>query len=144
LFRTLYDVCMSGAKTKYRSSFPEMLIEHMGEGSSYTSFAAKIGVHIDTLYEWEKVHPKFTEAKKVAFSKSQGYWEDLGKKMAENGNAAVWKFNMKNRFGWRESENKLLDVKVETKSYGLAFDLSKHPDQVAEENLLKAQSSETN
>jgi len=92
-----------GRKTKYLREYKQKLEEHMEKGNSYTSFAASIGVHIDTLYEWEKKFPEFSEAKKTAFTHSQAFWEDLGLKMAINGNAQVWKFNMKNRFGWVES-----------------------------------------
>lgn len=123
---------MKGRKSKYKIEYVNDLIEHMKEGYSYKSFAAKIGVHVDTLYEWEKVYSEFSEAKKVAFSCSQAYWEDLGLQMAKNGNASVWKFNMKNRFGWKENES--VEIKAEPKGYGLAFSLNKHPDVVAREN----------
>ena len=90
-------------KTKYLDIYVNDLIKHMKSGNSFTSFASKIGVNIDTLYEWERKYPEFSEAKKTAFAHSQAFWEDLGLKMAINGNAQVWKFNMKNRFGWVES-----------------------------------------
>lgn len=121
---------MKGRKSKYKEKYVEDLIEHMKEGNSYKSFAAKIGVHVDTLYEWESKYSEFSEAKKVAFSMSESYWEDLGKKMAEGGNASVWKFNMKNRFGWKENTIEVKDSKDEQRGYGLAFNLSVHPDDL--------------
>lgn len=91
-----------GRKTKYKDNYPSLLREHMKNGDSYTSFASRIGVHIDTLYEWEKVYPEFTEAKKESLMHSQAFWEDIGKKMAQNGNFQAWKMNMINRFAWRD------------------------------------------
>lgn len=84
-----------GRKTKYQDTYPELLVEHMRNGDSYTSFASRVGVHIDTLYEWEKVHPEYTEAKKQATMHAQSFWEDIGKKMALDGNFNAWKFNIK-------------------------------------------------
>ena len=119
-----------GRKTKYLKTYPEALIEHMTKGRSYKSFAAKIGVHIDTLYQWEKTYCEFSEAKKVAFLQAEAFWEDLGLELARAGNGQVWKMNMKNRFGWRENPHDKVEVSIEPKGYGLAFDLSKHPDDL--------------
>ena len=103
-------------KTKYNPEFCKKLIKHLKSGNSYTSFASRVNVHIDTLYEWEKRYPEFSEAKKEAFAHSQAFWEDMGLKMALNGNAQVWKFNMKNRFGWREhpedNKNENCEIKL--------------------------------
>ncbi len=38
----------------------------MSQGYSKTAFAGHIGVNPDTLYEWAKVHPEFSEAIKTA------------------------------------------------------------------------------
>lgn len=67
-----------GRPTKYKKEYCEQLIEHFEEGFSYGSFAGKIGVNQDTLYEWEKVHPEYSESKKIGYSKSMYYWEKLG------------------------------------------------------------------
>ena len=44
-----------------------MLIEHMGEGRSYETFAAVAEVGRSTIYDWELIYPEWVEAKKIAF-----------------------------------------------------------------------------
>lgn len=95
----------------------EKLIEHMGQGFSYESFAGVIGHAKETLYNIERRDKRFLDAKKRGFAKCQYWWENVGRMgmlgIAEsrvNGevvrlerfNAASWIFNMKNRFGWTD------------------------------------------
>lgn len=102
--------------TKYDPKFCEALIEHMKQGLSYTTFAAVADVHPDTLYEWEKKHPEFSEAKKKAFIHCQLEWEKAGsidslekKDMSWTG----WYMNMKNRFGWRDKVEQDTSIEVQ-------------------------------
>lgn len=95
-----------GRPTKYRPKYCQMLIEHMTQGLSFESFSGVIEVNQDTLHEWVKVHPEFSDAKKLGFGKSQLVWEKMfmagcmGK--LKNFSAAGTIFNMKNRFKWRD------------------------------------------
>lgn len=105
-----------GRPSKYDPKFCDMLIEHMAEGYSFETFAAKIDVNQDTLHEWAKVHKDFSESKKIAFAKCQIFWERLGinhilnsSEKDEMGNSrsvslntGAWIFNMKNRFKWTD------------------------------------------
>ena len=98
-----------GRPSKYKPEFPDALIEHMRDGNTYETFAAKIGVCDDTLREWEKVHPEFSVAKKRGWMLSMAWWEN---KLKENlvtskgntFNVAGWIYTMKCRFPkyWRE------------------------------------------
>lgn len=54
---------INGRPTKYKPEYCAQLIEHMKEGYSFEAFAGLICVSIDSLYEWTKVHPDFSEAK---------------------------------------------------------------------------------
>lgn len=104
----------NGRPTKFKPEYCPGLLKHMGiDGLSYETYAAVVGVNIDTLYHWEGLHPEFSEAKKLAFLQNKLFWERLG--MAGMAgkipgfNATVWIFNMKNRHQWRdriETENK--------------------------------------
>ena len=91
---------------KYKPEFAEKLIEHMGQGLSYESFAGKCRVSRKTLYNCEKEHEEFATAKELGKEANRAYWEEVG--MAgmtgefEKFNSAIWIFNMKNRFGWTD------------------------------------------
>jgi hypothetical protein len=114
-----YPEPITGDKTmarpsSYKETYPDLLIQHMRDGFSYESFAGLIGVHLDTLYDWEHKHSLFSEAKKMAFQQCRLWWEKLGKQGAlgsKDFNATVWIFNMKNRFGWRD----VMEQKIEMK-----------------------------
>jgi len=115
-----------GGPTKYKPEYCEKLIEHMSEGLSYEAFAALIGVHRSILYDWEKSHPEFSEAKDVGFGKSLLFWEKLGRdnilntsesfgegqSSSKSLNGSVWIFNMKNRFRWRDKQPDEIDTIV--------------------------------
>lgn len=58
-----------GRPTKYQEKYCQELIEHMSEGLSFDTFAGRISVNPDSLYEWVKKYPKFSEAKKIATAK---------------------------------------------------------------------------
>ncbi len=93
---------MTGRPSKYKAKYCRQLIEHMRDGNSFTSFASKIGVHVDTLYEWCEKYSEFSEAKKIAFTAAESFWEDVGRGHAMKGHQA-WQFLMKCRFKWREN-----------------------------------------
>ena len=96
----------AGRPTKYKPEMCSRLTEMMGQGKSKAYVATQLGVHIDTLYEWGKVHPEFSEALKLGEQASVSHWEELGHKgvtgQIEGFNASAWIFNMKNRAHWRD------------------------------------------
>jgi hypothetical protein len=106
-----------GRPTLYDDKFCVELIEHMKAGYSFESFAGSIGVNRDTLYEWAKVNPEFSDAKKIGTEAGRLFWETKGieglfsttERCGDQGssksiNATIWIFNMKNRFGWRDKQ----------------------------------------
>lgn len=116
-----------GRPTKYREEYCEKLIEHMARGRSIESFAGVVSVCKDTIYEWIKVHPKFSDAFKVGNQKRFLYFEELGldnmiststtDKQGNNTyteskslNAAVYKLFMANLFGFTDK----VEQKTET------------------------------
>ena len=104
-----------GRPSKYDPEYCMDLIDHMTKGLSFEAFAGLIGCCKDTLYEWVKVYPEFSDAKKIATQKSQLFWESIGIeglwniqgtkfKSGKSLNASVWIFNMKNRFNWSDKQ----------------------------------------
>ena len=61
----------------YKKKFCEMLIAHMAKGYSYTTFCAEINVGRQTLYDWEKAHPEWLEAKAIGYEKGLKLFETL-------------------------------------------------------------------
>lgn len=109
----------TGRPTDYRPEYCQQLIEHMASGLSYESFAGVIEVSRQTIYDWEKVHEPFLDAKKIGAERNLLYWEKTGQdglwdetEYDEKGrasfkkslNSTVWIFNMKNRHRWKDKQ----------------------------------------
>lgn len=105
-----------GAPTKYRPEFCDKVIELGKAGKSIVQIASALDVHKDTLYEWEKVHPKFSDSLSRARQESQVWWEDQGQiGLSTPGyNSSLWSKQVSCRFpnDYRETtrqENQQLD-----------------------------------
>lgn len=61
---------------EYKPEYDDMIVEHMRNGYSAVSFAAKIGVAKSTVYEWAKTHESFSNAFTRARTLCQAWWED--------------------------------------------------------------------
>lgn len=97
-----------GRPTLYKPEYCQLLIQHMKEGFSYETFAAVTDVSIQTLYDWEKAHPEFLEAKNHAWPKRQLFWEGLNRGITAGkikGNPATMIFTLKNANGWRDKHD---------------------------------------
>lgn len=144
-----------GRPTKYRPEFCQDLIDHMSKGYSYETFGAALydkygkefGVHKDTLYEWEKEHSDFSDAKKVAFMKCQQEWEELGIKGTQGSfiafSGSTWIFNMKNRFKWRDRSDIELNGALEVTKGNDIQKLFKDPDTAAQIHQIALKLSQT-
>jgi transposase-like protein len=118
-------------KPVYDPEFCDMLIEHMGNGFSFASFAPAINVARSTLYEWVDKYEDFAYSKELAEDKCLLFWEARGIDivLGARTNGSVYIFNMANRFhkDWKlnrdnyelqekqkEQENNALDEFVMT------------------------------
>lgn len=94
-----------GRPTKYEERFCEMLVIHMSNGYSYESFGGVVSVCKDTLYEWEKQHKNFSDAKKVGKSRCRLAIERMFKMQSNGkmkGSAISLIFFAKNVAGFRD------------------------------------------
>jgi hypothetical protein len=79
---------------KYRKEYPQMLLDHLSKGLSYSSFDVPGGVSYSTLREWERRFPAFAQAREIGEKKKLKLLEEIGLKLCRDGNASVWKFFM--------------------------------------------------
>jgi hypothetical protein len=88
-------------------NWEQIMTDIAQEGGSKVSAKVALGLFNNT---WETLHQD-SEEFRVAVKKCdllcQHWWENRGKEMSKGspGSANVWKFNMQNRFGWRENVN---------------------------------------
>lgn len=97
-----------GRPTGYRPEYCDLLVEHMAEGASITSFAAEIDVSRSTITEWTYIYPEFHAAVKRGKAKCAAWWERVGRTNAVtgNGNATLVIFGLKNMGpeDWRDKQ----------------------------------------
>lgn len=97
-----------GRPTKYDPKYCEMIIEHMSDGASMTSFAAEIGVARSTINEWGEKNPEFSEAINIAKAKCASWWERVARSAAVGGEStpAIVIFGLKNMSpeDWRDKQ----------------------------------------
>lgn len=74
------------------------------DGGSAAEARCLLGIGMSAWETLLKDSEEFREAEKVRQALCEVWWEKRGREMAsgEQGNSAVWIFNMKNRFGWRD------------------------------------------
>lgn len=80
---------------------------------TFSGFARKIGVDQDTLHEWKKKYPEFSEAFKEAKQLQEQYLLDVG--MAGVTSASFVIFTMKNVLGWRDEKDLKLKAEKENR-----------------------------
>jgi len=128
-----------GRPTKYREEYCEQLVDFLADGNTYDEFAGHVGVCVDTLHEWESVHPEFSEAKKRARAIGLQWWMKQGREglwtereTIKEGqsittkerklNDRVWALCMKNIYKWSDKVEHKMEGNQEIK---LSYDPDK-------------------
>jgi hypothetical protein len=91
----------SGRPTKYQPEYTEQVERLCRIGAIDTDIADFFGVHVDTVYEWKKVHPEFSEAIKRGKAVADG---EVAEKLIERALGAKF---------YQDKEIKLKSVKYE-------------------------------
>ena len=91
-----------GRPTKFDPNKIPELLEAAKNGASKAKLAVILGIHRDTLYDWTRSNPEFSDIVKQCEVLSQVWWEDQGM-MGMTGvnpefNATAFIFQVKNRF----------------------------------------------
>ena len=105
----------AGQPTKYKPEYCQKLKDHMARGFSFLSFAAEVGVHTDTLYEWQRQNIEFSEAIKEGDVLSRRALEAIMVGNATGkikGNPACAIFLLKNRFPREWKDRQEISVEV--------------------------------
>ena len=85
----------------------QKLLQEAGEqGASLTEMRKVLGIGRSAWDTLMADSPEFQAAVKDAEDASAVWWERTGRRLASEGggNSAIWIFNMKNRFGWRDAK----------------------------------------
>lgn len=108
-----------GRPSKYDPKFCDVAEATLALGYSEAVLAGDIGVCIDTIHEWKKAHPEFSDSVKVGRAKGARIWEERLVKLAEKneGNATGIIFGLKNRqpSEWKDKTESDVNLKGEVK-----------------------------
>lgn len=83
----------------------EAIFEEVGrDGGGQVEVWVELGISQSSFSTLMKDHAKFRMAEQKRQYFCEIWWERQGRRMVAggDGNGSVWKFNMQNRFGWRE------------------------------------------
>ncbi len=120
-----------GRPTDYRQEYCETIQALGTKGYSLVEMAAELGCTKQTMFNWRDEHPEFLAALEKARTKSQAYWESLGRthivedKDGPKINASLYSRSMAARFpdDWRDNSSVEVTGKnggaIETKEISL-------------------------
>jgi hypothetical protein len=89
-----------GRPSKYSPDYCEGIVNFCSDGYSITAYAGEIGVDRGTITRWGDEYEEFGMAVKRAKAKLARWWEDRGRKVADEGGsggqATMVMFGLKN------------------------------------------------
>ena len=97
----------AGRPTKYKPEFCDVVVNVGEEGETLVGMAEACDVSRETINEWIREHPEFSDAVKRGLQKSQAWWERQGRNglLADKFQASLYSRSMAARFpaDWRET-----------------------------------------
>ena len=111
--------------SKYTPEAVDRIVEALEQGATYEAAAAHAGVHYDTLNEWRKGIPEFSEALKGAEAKAELHWLDQIETAAAEGawQAAAWRLERRYPARWGKRERVDVAMTVRREAERLAAEL---------------------
>lgn len=136
-----------GRPSLYKPEYCELILEYFSvrpyetvginekaaDFPSFAGFAAKIGVHRDTLHEWKDIHPEFSDAYMRAKEHQENFVLVNGMKGLVNTNFAM--FATKNLLGYRDKQPGETDVVVNNYQSAPEDELKRRAEILAREIL---------
>jgi hypothetical protein len=103
-----------GRPSLYDESFCDIARKLGADGKLPAQIARTIGVCKETLHEWARVHPKFSDALKDAKTASEGWMLDVSQDSASGSNPqanpAMIKFLLSAAHGYREKSDQSIEI----------------------------------
>ena len=99
-----------GRPTLYRPELCDQIIAAMGEGLSVDAAAAKVGISVRSLYNWQQEHPEFMQSIQEGRIRALLWWEERALAMAQGkpGSAQIVSLGLRNRSraasGWHDAQ----------------------------------------
>lgn len=120
------------------------MLECGQDGGSAVEVRCLLGIGESAWETLLKDSEDFRRTEKTRQALCEVWWERRGREMAtgSDGNATVWIFNMKNRFGWRDKQDVDLSSSDGTMTPQPALDASKLSDAALQE-LMNARRAGT-
>ena len=101
----------AGRPTKYDPAFVDRVVPFLAQGYSCSALAGHLGVCYDTIWEWAKQYPDFSDAIKRGKQASAEWWENALRRnvLTGEGNATAAIFGVKNRCRQEWSDMRQVD-----------------------------------
>ena len=134
-----------GRPSKYRDEYCQMLVDHMADGASATSFAASIDVSRSTITEWADVHPEFSAALTRGKAKRAAWWAKVARNNAVtgDGSAPITIFGLKNMGPEDWSDKSSVDHTTGGEKLSQGLDTSKLSTEALKELMAARASAES-
>jgi hypothetical protein len=102
-----------GRPSAFKPEYCDRVVDYMAQGFSATAFAGSIKICRDTLHQWQKEHPEFSDAIKKGAAARVAFLEG---KLLQGGHVVPFIFALKNACPeeWRERTDSLVTVQKST------------------------------
>ncbi len=124
---------MPRKRRKYKPEYCDEIIELSASGMHFCEIAGKWRIAEETLNEWAREIPEFSEAKAIAKTVAKAYWLGELKDVAKGGDFQVGRapaliFKLKACYGLRDKDPNVTKISTETPQGDTVFNFETIPD----------------